>query len=387
MKIVGLMSGTSADGIDSALVDVRGKGHHPKIRLLGFETFSYPVGVQKRILHAALSGTVDEICHLNFYLGELFSDAVLRLLRKNGYEPNKVRLIGSHGQTVHHLSKGIPEGKRTIASTLQIGEPSVIAERTGITTVADFRPRDMAAGGEGAPLAPLFHQTLLGHSKKTRLVVNVGGISNVTFLPSGTKEEDVLAFDVGPGNMLLDGYIGFCSHGKKRMDKNGTLARKGQVNSKLLGWLTRHPFLRQRPPKSCGRETFGLPYLEKLIQKAKTLHLSHSDILATLTVFSVYGIASCLQWLPQKGRGLQEVIVGGGGVMNRTFMLYLRKIFSPLPVQTYEDYGFHSRAVEAMAFAFLAFLTHEGIPNNLPSVTGAKRRVIMGKIVKGSPFK
>ena len=386
MKVVGLMSGTSADGIDAALIEVRGPAVRMGLRLLAFETFPYPRGVQQRLLRVAQGGDTAEICHLNFYLGELFADAVLRLLKRHRCSPWEVGLIGSHGQTIHHLPHPQQEGRFMVRSTLQIGEPSVIAERTGITTIADFRPRDMAAGGEGAPLTPYLHYLLFHQREKARLVVNIGGISNVTFLPRGKGMSGVLAFDAGPGNMVLDGIVARWSSGRMRMDRGGRLAQRGKVRESLLRLLIRHPFLKRRPPKSTGREAFGLPLLESLLEKSQTLRLPRADVLATATAFTVYAIASSLQWLPRRGRDLQEVIVGGGGVRNKTLVAMLKGVLAPIPVLTYEDFGFDSRAIEAMAFALFAYTTYKGIPNNVPSATGAKKAVAMGKIVTAGPF-
>jgi anhydro-N-acetylmuramic acid kinase len=212
-------------------------------------------------------------------------------------------------------------------------------------------------------------------------VVNIGGISNVTFLPGGKGISGVLAFDAGPGNMVLDGIMSHWSLGRVRMDRGGRLAQKGRVEESLLRQLIRHPFLKRHPPKSTGREAFGLPLLESLLKKSQALRLSRADVLATATAFTVYAIASSLRWLPQRGRDLHEVIVGGGGVRNKTLMAMLRGVLVPIPVLTYEDFGLDSRAIEAMAFALFAYTTYKGVPNNTPSATGARRRVAMGKIV------
>ena len=382
MKVVGLMSGTSADGIDTALVEIKGVGQSLKIQLLGFETFPYPPGVQKRLLHVALKGKVDEICHLNFYLGELFAQAVLRLLKKYRYSPEEVGVIGSHGQTIHHLPVPRKEGRLSVRSTLQIGEAAVVAERTGIITVSDFRPGDVAAGGEGAPLTPFLHQRLFQHRKRARLVINIGGICNMTFLPAAARREGVMAFDVGPGNMLLDGVMDHYSRGKAKMDRNGKLARRGTVNASLLRGMMRHPFFEQSPPKSCGRETFGSVFLRRVLKKSGSLKLSLEDLLATLMAFTVQGIVTGLKCLPGGGDDLHEVIIGGGGVRNPALMAMIRESLAPLWVRTYEDFGLNSRAIEAMAFALLAYTTYHRIPNNIPSSTGARRSVILGKITR-----
>ncbi|RPI59278.1 MAG: anhydro-N-acetylmuramic acid kinase, partial [Planctomycetaceae bacterium] len=259
LRVAGLMSGTSADGIDAAIVDVSPAG----VKLLAFETFAYPRGVRERIfrLFDAKTGRVDEICHMNFVLGELFAQAVIDLAGRAGIELASIDLIGSHGQTIHHLPAGRAEnlglaGRRIVRSTLQIGEPCVIAERTGITTVADFRTRDIAAGGQGAPLVPFADVRLFGHRSKTRALQNIGGIANVTFLPAGADIDDVSAFDTGPGNMMIDRIANAGTRGRMKFDAGGKLAADGTVDATLLAELMRHKYLRRKPPKTTGREEF-----------------------------------------------------------------------------------------------------------------------------------
>jgi anhydro-N-acetylmuramic acid kinase len=273
-----------------------------------------------------------------------------------------------------------------IRSTLQIGEPSVIAERTGITTVADFRPRDMAAGGEGAPLTPYLHYILFHNPNRPRLVVNIGGISNVTYLPRDSSLENILAFDAGPGNMLIDGIVLHRTNGRRAMDRGGAMARRGRVHGRLLSELLRHPFLYHRPPKTTGRELFGLAMIERVVRRAKVLGLNQWDLLATVTAFTARSIAVAYgRFILPKG-DVDEVIVGGGGTRNPTLMQFLQEAFGPIPVFTFEKFDLDSRALEAMAFALFAYGTMQGEPNNVPSATGAKRPVIMGKIVPGATF-
>ena len=257
MKIVGLMSGTSGDGVDAALVEVSGRGQTLKARALAAQTLSYPRSLQQRIVTASISGTVADICHLNALLGEWFANAALNVIRQAKLRPADIAVIGSHGQTVHHLPKGIQApGVGAVRSTLQIAEPAVIAERTGITTIANFRPRDIAAGGQGAPLTPAAHALLLKHPRRARLIVNLGGISNVTYVPRGGMWEGV-CFDTGPANMVLDSLVNRATNGRLSMDRDGKMALKGRVDVRLLGKLLAHPFLSRRPPKSTGREEFG----------------------------------------------------------------------------------------------------------------------------------
>jgi anhydro-N-acetylmuramic acid kinase len=383
MKVIGLISGTSTDGIDAALVEITGPSPDHSLKLLRFETFPYPRRLRERLFRLPSSGTVNELCHINFYLGELFAEAAHRIARQAGLKMSEIDLIGSHGQTVCHLPHEKKEPGYTVRSTLQIAEPSIIAQRTGVTTVADFRPRDIAAGGEGAPLTPYLHYRLFHHTQKSRLVVNIGGISNMTYLPAGKGPEAVMAFDTGPGNMLMDGLIHHRTGGRSRMDQGGRLARKGTIHPGLLNQLLRHPFIRRRPPKTTGREVFGAPLVMRLVRKAKALRLSTEDLLATVTAFTARTIAeSYRQFILPMGNA-DEMIVGGGGTRNETLMQYLSKAAAPLPVVPFEHYGLDSKAIEAMAFALLAYETIGGVPNNLPSATGAREAVVMGKIIPG----
>ena len=290
MNVVGLMSGTSADGIDAALVRIAGDGDAVTANPLAFYAWPYPRGLQQRVLSAAAHGSVADICHLNAVLGECFGHAALAVIARAGLSPAQVHLIGSHGQTVHHLPVPIQErGVGRIRSTLQIAEPSVIAERTGITTVANFRQRDMAAGGEGAPLAPFAHHRLLRDRHRSRLIVNLGGIGNVTYLPAGKRLKSVTAFDTGPANIVLDGLIHRLSKGRLSMDRNGRLASKGTVDLTLLNLMLAHPFLKKRPPKSTGREEFGDRFITRILAAAPAKHKSE-DLLATASLFTVMAV-------------------------------------------------------------------------------------------------
>jgi len=379
MKVVGLMSGTSGDGVDAVLVDIRGSGHDLKVKPRSFVSCTYPADLQQRVLAASTRGTVAEICHLNVVLGEWFAKAALRVIKQAGLAPDKVDLIGSHGQTVHHLPNDVEEpGIGSVRSTLQIAEPAVIAERTGITTVANFRPRDMAAGGQGAPLTPYVHYVLLRDKKRSRLIVNLGGIGNVTYLAAGKGLEAVLAFDTGPGNMVMDGLVRRLTRDKETMDRNGRLAAKGKVAVGLLAKLLAHPYLKRKPPKSTGREEFGDVFVEQILAAQKAHRLKLEDALATASLFTAITIGSARRWLDGP---VDEVIVGGGGVRNRTLMGNLSSVFAPVPVRTFESAGWESKAFEAVAFAVLAYQTFHGERANVPSVTGAAHPVVLGTIV------
>jgi len=381
MKVVGLMSGTSADGVDAALVNIVLHGGRPKITPIAFTSVPYPRALQQRLVDVSLHGHVAEICHLNTYLGELFAKAALKVIRAAKYQPADIQAIGSHGQTVHHLPKGTREpGVGLIRSTLQIGEPAVIAERTGITTVANFRPRDMAAGGEGAPLVPYAHAIAFSHARRARLVVNIGGISNVTYLPAGGEVADIRAFDTGPGNMVLDAIVREATQGARAYDAGGRWARRGTVNQAWLTELVAHPFLSRRPPKSTGREEFGAPVVRALLDKQKQARVSMEDLLATCAAWTAEAIGSSRRWLPGK---VDDVIVGGGGVSNHAIMASLRTLFAPAPVLTFEDCGWSSKAFEATAFALLAYDLLQGHCTNIPQVTGAHHPVLLGSVVPG----
>ena len=383
MLVVGLMSGTSGDGVDAALVEIAGRGRTLKAETLAAHTVAYPRSLQQRILSASVSGTVAEVCHLNVLLGEWFAKAALRVIKQAKRQPGKVALIGSHGQTLHHLPHGVPvPGVGTIRSTLQIAEPAVIAERTGVTTVANFRTRDMAAGGQGAPLAPIAHALLMKHARRSRLIVNLGGISNVTYVPKGGDLAGVQAFDTGPANMVLDSLMARLTEGRLTMDRGGKLAMKGQVDSQLLKTLLAHPFLSQRPPKSTGREAFGPELIDVLISIQQQRGLSVEDLLATCSLWTAKAVGTARRWI--KGE-IDEVVVGGGGVRNRAIMAHLATVFAPVPVTTFDAIGWDSKSFEAVAFALMAYQAVTGQWGNIPSVTGASHPVILGTIVPNGP--
>lgn len=375
MKIIGLMSGTSADGVDAALVDIGGTGHKLKVKLLAFRTFPYPSPFRARLLEAMARGTVADVCHLNAVLGEWFARAALRALKAAKVPPHRVALIGSHGQTLHHLPRPRREpGLGTVRSTLQLGAPAIIAERTGITTVADFRSRDMAAGGEGAPLAPYLHALLFRHLSLSRAVVNIGGISNLTYLPAHGGLGEVRAFDTGPGNMVIDGIVRYITAGRQTFDLGGRLARGGTPHEELLQTLLEYPFLRRRPPKSTGREEFGERFLDFFLRQGKLLGLSDADLVATATAYTARTIADALKFLPRR---VEEVFISGGGAKNPTLMRMLQDTIG-VPVRPIEVLGWDGRALEAVAFAVFAYQHVKGVPCNLPNVTGAKRAVVLG---------
>jgi anhydro-N-acetylmuramic acid kinase len=374
------MSGTSADGIDAVVAEIFGSGRTLRAHLVAHSHHNFGTAFRKRVLHACLHGAVAEICELNFELGEHFARAALGAIRQARLKPSQIAAIGSHGQTVHHL----PNAK--VPSSLQIGEPCVIAERTGITTVADFRVRDMAAGGEGAPLVPYADWVLFTHKNRPRIIQNLGGIANLTLLRPSAGLEEVIAFDTGPGNMVIDAVATALSRGRQTYDRNGRWAAAGQTSDKLLRECMKHPFIRRKLPKTTGREEFGENFVQWLLARARRLRLTDADTVATATEFTATSIAAAYRRfvLPKlKARELDhlQIILGGGGVKNPTLV---RMLFEHIGVGTlcaHEDFGIDSLAKEPLAFAMLAHETLLGKPGNVPSATGAKRPVVLGKII------
>lgn len=387
MKVIGLMSGTSADGVDAALVEIGAEGDRPAVRLIAHETVPYPSGLRERILTLASGGSSEEVCHLNAYLGELFAEAAQHVARRAGVSLADVDLIGSHGQTIQHLPLPRPEGAHVVRSTLQIGEPAVIAERTGATTVADFRPRDLAAGGEGAPLTPLVHHLLFSHPDRGRVILNLGGIANVTVLPAGGHPSTVTGFDTGPGNVLLDEFVRAAALSAKGYDENGRLAAAGRVHPTLLEELLSHPFIRRPPPKSTGRETFGPSLIREYRARLEHAGTNNLDGLATLAAFTVAAVVQNLREFVFPRVEVREIVVAGGGSQNAYLMRQLAATLPGSIVMASDAVGFPTHTIEAVAFACLAYLTATGRPGNLPAVTGARGPRVLGSIVPGRGFR
>ena len=371
MKIIGLMSGTSADGVDACVAKIGERGGRIRAKSLAFLCVPYAKKNRERILGAK---TAEDVCRLNVLLGEIFADAALRAAKKAGVELRKIDAIGSHGQTLCHVAIG-PE-----RSTLQVGEPCVIAERTGILTVADFRTRDIAAGGCGAPLVPMVDYLLLAHPKRDRVALNIGGIANVTLLPANCGQGDVVAFDTGPGNMAIDGLASLTSRGRARFDKNGAAAARGRVDTRLVEELLADEYYRLSAPKSTGREKFGLAFAKSLLAKAARRKLSNDDIIATATALTACTIAASIIAHQMQA---SEIIASGGGVHNRTLMNLLAALLPEARVKRSDEFGIPADGKEALAFAVLAYLTLTGRPGNLTGATGAVRQAVLGKIVPG----
>ena len=382
MKCLGLMSGTSMDGVDCAVIDVRPGRSTLRITLLAHRTDPYPPAIREQLLSLVRTGTVEAVCRLHVAVGEVFARVAGRTIRQAKLSAKDITVIGSHGQTVWHSPARMPmPGIGSVRSSLQIGDPSVIAERTGILTVADFRARDLAAGGEGAPLTPYVHYHVFRSRNTSRLIVNLGGIANVTWLPRGGGLEDVVAFDVGPCNLLLDGLLAQATDGQRSIDRNGALASRGRPQDVLVNELLRHPFFTRRPPKSTGREEFGEGYIRRVRQVATRHRLSLEDTLASSCVAIARTIRRSGSW------AVDEVIAGGGGVRNRGLLRALKQEFASGHVMSMEQTGVKSQALEAMAFAVLAHETIRGEPANLPRVTGAASPVVLGTVTPGrKPF-
>lgn len=387
--VVGMMSGTSVDGVDAALVEISGTDSEPKVKLLAFENKPYPPQVREKIfsLFTPANATVDKVGYMNFLLGEIYAKSALSVIEKAGMKPEEIDVIGSHGQTIWHAP--IPESPDSIpvAYTVQIGEGSVIAERTGILTVSDFRVADMAAGGQGAPLVPFSEYLLYRREKETILLQNIGGIGNMTVMPAGAKPRDVFAFDTGPGNMIIDAVISAVTGGEKTYDAGGETAAKGKVCNALLDILKEEPYYRQPLPKTTGREHFGVQYTEKILSWWKENPIPVEDLLATVTDLTAYSIADAYERYVLPKYRASEIIVGGGGSYNATLLRFMKERFAPhgVAVRTQEDLGLSSDAKEAVAFALMADCCMRGKANTLPSVTGAEHPAVMGKI--SQPYK
>lgn len=376
--LLGIMSGTSADGIDVALVRVVGR----KASLENHAAFPFPPQVQKAILTLGEGRpvTTGEISQLNFLLGELFASAALAACKKFRVAPSRIDAIGSHGQTVFHQGAPLGFHGHRVASTLQIGEPSVIAARTGITTVGDFRPADIAAGGQGAPLVPLVDFLLYGHRRIGRMALNVGGIANVTVIPAGAKLKDVFAFDTGPGNMVVDALVRHFSDGRKKFDRNAEMALRGALLPGLLEKLLHDEYFSKFPPKTAGREQYGEKYVDALLSHGETRRAHPEDVVRTATILTALSILDAFHKFVGPKAKISELIVSGGGAHNPLLMAQLESGLDGVRVRRADELGLPGDAKEAFAFAMLAYETLRRRPANVPGATGAKRAVVLGKV-------
>jgi anhydro-N-acetylmuramic acid kinase len=377
--VAGVMSGTSADGIDVATVRIQGRGFKTRFELLGHKHLPYAKPVRDAVLQAMNtgSGSVADLSRLNFRLGELYADAVDKARRVVGIK--KLDLVGCHGQTIYHQGEPASYLGRPTACTWQTGEGAVIAARLGVPVVCDFRPADVAAGGKGAPLVPFLDYLVFRDRRIGRVVQNLGGIANLTAIPPGAGPHQVLAFDTGPGNMVIDQFMQILFG--KTYDRNGQMASSGKVLQPLLQEMLRDPYFRRRPPKTAGREDFGREYVRAILGRHR--RASKPDLVATATAFTARSIARALQSFVLRDNKYRDYIVSGGGARNKTLMRVLGDEVSGLGLRLRrsEDFGVPSQAKEAVAFALLAYQTWHRQPGNIPAATGAERPAVLGKVI------
>jgi len=387
MLVLGMMSGTSADGIDVALARISGAPPNLNAKVLGHTSNKFPPALREEILRVAEQHPVSAggLSQLNFRLGELFAAAALSACRHFRVPPSKIALIGSHGQTIFH--QGLPSkyfGSPT-ASTLQIGEASVIAARTSITTVGDFRPADIALGGQGAPLVPYADYLLYRHAKLGRVSLNLGGIANITVISAAAKPSQIFAFDTGPANMLIDALVSHFTRGRQRFDDNAHLAAKGRSIPALLDQLLRDPYLKIAPPKSTGREYYGHACVKKLLALGRRYRAKPNDLIRAATLFTALSIVDALNRFVLRKTRIHQLIVSGGGAHNPLILTQLSVALPGIEVLPSSQFGIVGDAKEAFAFALLAYETLHRRPANLPSATGARGPAILGKISYAPP--
>ena len=384
--LVGLMSGTSVDGIDAAVIQLtpsKNQEHGVEVALLAFENTPFPKQVRSLLfeLFDVAGATIDKVGAMNMWLGELYAQATYSVIGKSGLEPSQIYAIGSHGQTIYHAPEDNRMDGYNLHCTVQIGEGAVIANRTGIPCVSDFRVADMAMGGQGAPLVPFTEYLLFNNPDQTLLMQNIGGIGNVTVLPANASLDQVFAFDTGPGNMIIDGLVSQL-YAPMTMDVGGEIAARGQVIDELLHWMQQDEYYSMPLPKSTGRERFGQAYVAQIIDRMRVNGWKSEDVIATATYLTAWSIVEGYVRYIAPRHQAQKLLVGGGGSYNGTLIRHLQQLFAPYHVQvlTQEDIGGNSDAKEAIAFALLAYYTMKRLPNNIPLVTGASRPVVMGKI-------
>ncbi len=396
--VIGLMSGTSVDAVTAAAVEIAGRYSlergRPRLSLLGLAHRPYPPELRRSVFEAFDPGRAgaDRLSLLNVAIGEAFAQAAQAAAAEAGLPLDRFDFIGSHGQTIWHqpdpIMVELPGGPRPLTSTLQLGEPAVIAERTGLTVVSGFRGRDMALGGQGAPLVPLFDLLVYGERRRSLALQNLGGIANVTVLPAGRRLADVFAFDSGPGNMLIDALVESASGGAEGFDRDGARAARGRVSPELLTELMAHPYLSRTPPKSTGREEFGRPFAVRVRARGPALGLSDDDLIATATEFTAASIADAYdRFIRPRGR-LARAVLAGGGAHNPVLVAAIRRRLAAVPglglkasqVVLQDDVGLPAEAKEAVAFALLADVTLRGLPGNVPGATGASGPAVLGVI-------
>ena len=387
MLVLGLMSGTSADGIDVALAQISGAPPRLKSKLLNHTSIPFPPAVRHEILRVAEQQAISAgaLSQLNFRLGAIFAEAALAACRKFRVAPARVGLIGSHGQTIFHQGQPVKYLGQPTASTLQIGEPAVIAARSGITTIGDFRPADIALGGQGAPLVPYADYLLYRHPRLARISLNLGGIANVTVIPAAAKPSQIVAFDTGPANMLIDALVSRFSHGKLRFDKGARLAAQGRSIPALLDELLRDPYLKIAPPKSTGREYYGHRYTQQLLALGRQHRAKPNDLIRAATIFTALSVVDAMNRFVLPKTKIHQLIVSGGGASNPLILAQLAAALHGIEIVPSSALGVPEDAKEAYAFALLAYETWHQRPGNLPSATGARGPAILGKISYAPP--
>ncbi len=390
MIVAGVMSGTSADGVDVALCRIApGDDATPKVKLIGHAGFKYPKALRQAVLRAmdAPAMAVADMSRLNWRLGEVYANAVEATAKQFSA---KVGLVGCHGQTVYHQGMASRFLGNNVRCTWQIGEASVIAERLRVPVVSDFRPADMAAGGQGAPLVPMLDYVMFRSAKVSRVLQNIGGIGNLTAIPAGTPVGSVMAFDTGPGNMVIDGCMTRLFG--RPFDRGGAVARRGRVLDIVVERILRERYFSALPPKSCGREEFGEGFVSQFVAMCRKARAKDADIVATATALTTRSIVGAYRRFVWGHLGQMaplttriEYVAAGGGAKNVTLMRMLREGLEPLGVKVrlVEELGIPAQAKEGVAFALLAWLTWNGMPGNVPSATGARRPVVLGKVTHG----
>ncbi len=382
MLVLGIMSGTSADAIDVVLTRISGAPPRLDAKLLNHTSISFPLQLRKEILRVAEQQSISagDLSQLNFRLGEVFAQAALAACRRFRVAPKKIALIGSHGQTIFHQGGPVPYLDRRTASTLQIGEPAIIAARTGITTVADFRPADIAQGGQGAPLVPYADYLLYRHEKLGRASLNLGGIANITVIPAAARHGQILAFDTGPANMLIDALVAHFTHGRHHYDKGAQLAQQGRSIPALTDELMRDPYLKLSPPKSTGREYYGRTYVKRILALGRRHKAKPNDLVRAATIFTALSIVDALNRFVLPKTQIRQLIVSGGGAHNPLVIGQISVALPRVQMVPSSELGVPEDAKEAFAFALLAYETFHHRPSNVPSATGARRPAILGKI-------
>jgi anhydro-N-acetylmuramic acid kinase len=412
LLVLGLMSGTSADAIDVALARISGAPPNVSPKLVNRTSINFPKAIRTEILRVAEQQPISagELGQLNFRLGEVFADAALTACKRFRITAKKIALIGSHGQTIYHQGQPVPYLGSPTASTLQIGEPSIIAARTGVTTVADFRPADIALGGQGAPLVPYADYLLYRHPTMGRVSLNLGGIANITVLPAAAKPSQIFAFDTGPANMLIDALVSHFTHGRQRYDKDATIAQAGRAIPALLDELMKDPYLKIAPPKSTGREYYGRAYLKTLLSLARRNQAKPADTIRAATIFTALSVVDALHRFVLPKHKIHQLIISGGGARNPLILAQLtaalatssqaeslkraqhaaphvrnKPASSTIELLSSAQLGVPEDAKEAFAFALMAYETFHRRPANLPSATGARGAAILGKISYAPP--